>query len=123
MERRRRLSDEKRISAVSKEGRRWYNAQLGLRALPNQEGPTRYAFRVGKHIGKAVERNRVKRLIREAARSVTVREGWDLLLTARVGARTSDFRQITSALKDVLARARLLENPAAITEPKENIEQ
>jgi len=123
LERRRRLSDAKRLTAVSKEGRRWYNALLGLKALPNQEGTTRYAFRVGRHVGKAVERNRVKRLIREAARAMAALEGWDLILTARAGATSSDFWQIKKALEDVLARARLLVGRSGRTDPKESNRQ
>ena len=119
LDRRRRLSDAKRLAVVSKEGRRWYNALLGLKAQPNMQGTTRFAFRVGKHVGKAVERNRVKRLMREATRSMPVREGWDVILSARVGARSSDFWQVRRALEEVLARARLLVSPTVKTDPKE----
>lgn len=105
--------------AINKEGKRWYNPLLGLKALPNQEGVSRCAFTVGRHIGKAVERNRVKRLIREAVRSMAAREGWDLIFTARAGVRSANFWQVKRAVGDLLGRARVLVNQAGNREPEE----
>ncbi|MDP2726553.1 MAG: ribonuclease P protein component [Dehalococcoidia bacterium] len=123
MERRRRLSGKKIFNAIHKGGGRWYNPIMGLKALPNREGTTRYAFRAGKNVGKAVERNRVKRLMREASRLVTVPEGWDLLFTARTAAKSSNLWQIKRALEDILARAHVLLSQARNREPKEKNEQ
>jgi len=119
LEKRRRLSNDKRFAAITKQGKRWYNPLLGLRALPNQEGISRYAFRVGKHIGKAVERNRLKRLMREASRSVVAREGWDMIFSARAGARSGSYWQIKKAMEEVLARGRILEKQSGGGEPED----
>jgi ribonuclease P protein component len=71
---------------------------------------TRVGIIAGKKIGTAVVRNRVKRLLREAARARLSRlpPGYDIVLIARqeaVGARLGD---ITAALDVLLQRERLL---------------
>ena len=64
----------------------------------------------GKTTGTAVHRNRAKRLLREAMRTLipSIASGWDLILIARptlVNATLSDTR---SALTYLLKRAKLL---------------
>lgn len=74
-------------------------------------GPSWAAFAVGRRIGGAVVRNRARRLLREAWRSVEaqVREGCQVVLVARpaiVGATAQDVAQ---EVRSVLTRAGMLE--------------
>jgi ribonuclease P protein component len=81
---------------VYNEGRSWIHPLLVLVARPNDLDFTRVAFVAGRRVGKAVDRNRAKRLMREAARSVYPRvdPGWDIVLVAR--------RRILSAKEPVV---------------------
>jgi ribonuclease P protein component len=65
---------------------------------------------VGKKIGTAVVRNRVKRLLREAARARVscLPPGYDLVLIARQEAAGARLGDITIALDVLLQRERLL---------------
>ncbi len=67
--------------------RSWAHPLLVLYAAANEGGPTRAGFVVGRRIGKAVVRNRVKRRLREAWRSLLeeVPPGHDYVLIARPG--------------------------------------
>lgn len=47
------------------------------------------------------------------------REGWDMIFTARVGARSSDFWQMKKAMEDLMARGRILAEQSGEGEPKE----
>jgi ribonuclease P protein component len=64
-----RLRHRKAIERVLREGRSWSTPLLKLIAAPNDLGVTRVAVIAGRRaLGKAVRRNRAKRLLREAAR-------------------------------------------------------
>lgn len=59
-----RLKKSKEISAVYRGGKRIFSSTLTL--IYRFSEKTRYAVCVGKKYGKSVQRNRIKRLLREA---------------------------------------------------------
>jgi ribonuclease P protein component len=63
----------------------------------------------GKKVGKAVERNRAKRRLREAVRSrlPEVKRGYQVVLVARAAIREAEFSAIQAAVDGLLARAGL----------------
>jgi ribonuclease P protein component len=73
------------IDRVRSKGRSWSSRLLVLAILPNEQEHNRYGFTVGKRVGGSVERNRAKRLMREAIRNrhPELRQGHDVLLIAR----------------------------------------
>ena len=99
-----------RFQKVRREGRSWSDALLVLCVLPNELACSRFGFSVSRKIGKAVQRNRVKRLIREAVRLrlKEIAKGWDVVFIARPPIQEADFHQVSRAVEDLLRRARLL---------------
>jgi ribonuclease P protein component len=71
---------------------------------------TRFGLATGKALGPAVVRNRVRRRLRAAIRSLLplVRPGWDVLLIARPAIVRADHRAIGTALSRLLARGGVL---------------
>ena len=59
-----RLKKSKEIEKVYRNGKRAFSQTITLVYFPTKE--TRFAVCVGKKYGKSVERNRIKRLLREA---------------------------------------------------------
>jgi ribonuclease P protein component len=80
-----------------------------MKAMPNGSSLSRYGFSVTKKVGKAVRRNRVKRLLREIMRGQTLKPGWDIVFMARSAAVDADYHQLERAMTKLLARAQLLE--------------
>lgn len=113
MERARRLRKGDEFDTVYQKGTVTSGPLLALRRLPNDLELTRWGFAVGKRLSKrAVERNRTKRRLREAARVLPVHQGFDLIVTARKGAIEARGSELRAALVALLQRCGLLEAAA-----------
>ena len=82
--------------------------------MPNELARLRIGFVVSKRISKhAVERNHIKRLLSEAIRPVLpeISGGWDIVISARNLASSTDVYMFEQDITTLLRRARLLTLP------------
>ena len=96
---------------VYSSGKRHASRELTLIFAPSPAGTTRLGLSVGRRIGNAVVRNRVKRLLREAFRlnKHQVKKGYDILLVARKGVGDLTFRQVEMLVMELFRNGGLLE--------------
>ncbi len=110
MERGIRLRRHSDIERVYSQGKSWAHPLLVLIVRPNHLGVSRVGVTASRKVGGAVERNRAKRLLREAARhlySEFEAEGWDVLLIARPELVQAKAMDVERALVLLLERAGL----------------
>jgi len=110
IERRIRLRRSADVKRVYDEGKSWAHPLLVLIVRPNELGFSRVGVTASRKVGGAVERNRVKRLLREAARRLYLEfetRGWDVMLIARPRLVEVNEAEVERALLSLLDRAGL----------------
>ena len=102
------LTRTKQYALVYDKGSSWVGSLLVMKALPNGLTLSRYGFSVSRRVGKAVTRNRVKRLLREILRLTPLPPGWDIVFIARPQAAGAGYAELRKAVDELLSRAQLL---------------
>ena len=110
MKRKYRLRRNSDFQQVRRVGKSYASPILVLAFLRNELDHSRFGFVVSKHLGKAVQRNKIKRRLREAARFrlKKIKPGFDLVFIARHPARQASYREISEVLDHLLQMADLL---------------
>jgi len=103
------LTNRAQYTLVYQRGKVWANNLLVVKAMPNGLSLSRYGFSVTKKVGKAVQRNRLKRLLKEIMRLQSPKLGWDIVFIVRPAAVSADYHQLEGTVTKLLARAQLLE--------------
>jgi ribonuclease P protein component len=105
------LTSNTDFERVRRFGKSYAHPFIVLVVLPNEMDQSRFGISAGRSIGNAVQRNRAKRILREAIRPLIpgIAAGWDLVILARKPMAKASFDEIGTALTSLLTQAQLLE--------------
>lgn len=105
------LARPRDFEALQERGAIRSNALLAARVLRTELGTTRFGLATGRTLGSAVIRNRVRRRLREAIRSMlpSLRPGWDVLLIARPAIVAAEHPVVVQALRRLLVKGGVMD--------------
>lgn len=110
MQRKFRLTRSEDFKRVRRFGKSYAHPLAVLVVQANDDAQLRVGVAAGRTVGMAVKRNRAKRLLREAMRTLipSIVTGWDLILIARPALLSSTLVEIRGVLLTLLHRADLI---------------
>lgn len=104
------LTENRDFRRLYHRGRSMVHPCLVLYYAHNRNGINRVGITTSKKIGKAVTRNRARRIIREAYRQLepSLKPGWDMVLVARSRTPACKMGDILRVMGGMLKSARLI---------------
>lgn len=101
------IKKNKEYRKVYSQGKPYADRYMVIYVLRNNLGIRRFGFTVSKKIGKAVKRNRIRRVFKEVCRLnlKNFPEGFDYIIIARHDIVNLSFRQIEERLLRLLKKA------------------
>lgn len=104
------LRNTRQFNQVYKKGKSIVNRHVVMYYKKNQLGYNQVGFSVSKKVGKAVVRNRVKRLMKESFRlnEEKLIQGYDIVFVARVRCKDSSYKEIEKAMLNCFKSGKLM---------------
>lgn len=96
---------------VYRHGRAFSSRKIVLYVLSNRTGESRIGFSISKKVGISVQRNRIRRVFREAFRlnCGRIKGGYDFVIVARKAALGISFEQACEELLYLCQKGKLME--------------
>jgi ribonuclease P protein component len=108
-----RVKDNKEFQVIFKKGKSFANRQLVIYYRKKEDqSHFRVGLSVGKKIGNAVVRNRIKRFIRQAFHELEkeIKPSYDFIIIARQPTKEMEFFEVKKSLTHLLSKEKLLKN-------------
>ncbi len=105
-----RLTKNKEFDNVWRAGRSSFDKILGVKAIQNNLSSNRFGILVGSKVSKkAVERNKIKRRIREAVKLQLkeIKSGLDIMIVALPESRGKEFLEIKESIENGFKKLKL----------------
>ena len=102
------IKKDKQFRYIYSRGKSFANKKLVVYYIKNSDEKLKIGISISKKVGKAVVRNRLRRLIKENIRlSKNIKTGYSMIFLARVGADDLDFQTMGSSINHLLKRCDL----------------
>ncbi len=107
MQKKYRLKSSRSFDIIYKKGRGVSEPSMTLVHLASKYNNIKVGFVTGKKVGKSVVRNKVKRRMREAFRTLIprVKEGYSYIFVAKAPIAEMDYHEILLTMERILVKA------------------
>jgi len=105
------LKKDSDFRKVYKKGKSVANKYLVMYVLENELENSRVGISVSKKVGNAVNRNKIKRRIRESYRlniDEKVKDGYDIIFIARISSKEATHKDIEKSVINLSKKANIL---------------
>ena len=105
------LKKDSDFRKVYKHGKSFANRNLVMYMLDNKSDYTRVGISVSKKVGNAINRNKIRRRIKEAYRlniDENVKNGYDIIFIARVSCNEAEYKDIDKAINHLVKKSNLI---------------
>lgn len=112
MKRQYRLRRAEDYARLRREGRKHRHPFFVVSFVLNDLPHNRYGFIIAKRVGKAVVRNRIRRLARETVRLLhrNLTPGYDVVIIARSSVVGESFQAVQNVLEEIFRRAGMIDD-------------
>jgi ribonuclease P protein component len=93
---------------VYEHGKAKVDRYLVVRLLANDLEMSRIGFSVSKRVGKAVVRNRIRRLLKEIIRDIPFKTGFDIVIIVRVNAVEADYHKLKASVLTLFGKYNII---------------
>lgn len=107
------LKKDSDFRKVYKHGKSFANRNLVMYILDNKSDSTRVGISVSKKVGNAINRNKVRRRIREGFRLIGdeyIKSGYDIVFIARIASKECEYKDIEKSVKYLINKAQILKD-------------
>ena len=102
------IKKDKQFRYIYSRGKSFANKKLVVYYIKSNDEKLKIGISISKKVGKAVVRNRLRRLIKENIRLNTkIKTGYSMIFLARVGADDLDFQNMKSSINHLLKKCDL----------------
>lgn len=103
------IKKDRQFRYIYSRGKSFANKKLVIYYIKNNDEKLKVGISISKKVGKAVVRNRLRRLIKENIRlNQNLKSGYSMIFLARVGADDLDFNTMKSSINHLLKRCDLI---------------
>lgn len=103
------LKKDKEFRYIYKKGKSFANKNLVIYYIKNNTKDLKIGISISKKVGKAVIRNRLRRLIKENLRNMnSIKTGYTIIFLSRIGSQDINYNQMKGSIEHILKKCDIL---------------